>query len=187
MEATKQCTKCCEVEKLTDFHKHSITKDKLRPDCIQCYKYYQKSYAQSHKAEAADYHRLRRQVDAQFRLLCTFRTRLNQCIKNKRQTTEDLIGIPFEIFMDWIELQLPAEYSLNDLGKELDIDHVIPLSSFNLTDENQLKQAMSLVNLQPLEASKNMSKSNSSNPWLAVCQEAKAKYFIRQLNNKNLH
>ena len=86
--------------------------------------------------------------------------------------------------MNWIEFQLPAGYSIEDLGKNLHIDHVIPLSAFDLTDERQLQKAMSWVNLQPLESSKNISKRDSNNPWLMVCQEAKARYFINQNNNK---
>ena len=139
---------------------------------------YNKQYKQTHKTELAEYQRLRRQNDIQFRLITNIRTRLNKCIKNKAQTTKDLIGIDFDTFINWINYQMPAGYSMEDLGVKLHIDHVIPISSFDLTDESQLQKAMSWVNLQPLEATKNLSKSNSINPWLLVCQEIKAKYFI---------
>lgn len=207
MEAVKQCTKCNEFKQTSDYYKDSSKKDGLRPDCKQCnkqhYQYnktqilnYHKQYYQNHKTEkaeyrksrkteAAEYRRLRKQNDAQFRLICNLRTRLSKAIKNKSQSTKTLIGIDFDIFMKWIKFQMPAGYSMEDLGAKIHIDHVIPLSSFNLTDENQLKKAMSWVNLQPLEAVKNISKSNSINPWLTVLQEVKAKYFIKQLNKYN--
>lgn len=41
------------------------------------------------------------------------------------------------------------------------IDHIIPLSSFDLTDEQQLKKACHFTNLQPLWASDNIKKGDS--------------------------
>ena len=186
MEATKQCSKCGVVKSTVEFYKRSASNDGLQSGCKPCKKNDNEQYRQLHKPKFAEYQKQRRQSDIQFRLIGNLRSRLNQCIKNKSQTTKDLIGIPFELFLDWIKFQLPAGYLMEDLGKILHVDHVILLSVYDLTDKSQLKQAMIWVNLQPLEASKNQSKSNQINPWLAVCEEVKDKYFIRQLNNKNL-
>jgi hypothetical protein len=40
------------------------------------------------------------------------------------------------------------------------IDHIIPLSSFNLLEEQQFKIACHYTNLQPLWAKENLSKGN---------------------------
>lgn len=43
---------------------------------------------------------------------------------------------------------------------EWHIDHIVPLSKFNLTDYEQLKIACHFSNLQPLWAKDNLSKGN---------------------------
>ena len=44
--------------------------------------------------------------------------------------------------------------------KSIDLDHVRPLSSFDLTNREQLKEAAHYTNIQPLLKSKNRKKSS---------------------------
>ena len=60
-------------------------------------------------------------------------------------------------------------------------DHVLPISSFNLLDEEELYKAMNWINIRPLSPLKNIKKSNKIDPWLYVMQEVKADYFIKHL------
>ena len=46
-------------------------------------------------------------------------------------------------------------------GTEWEIDHIIPLSTFNLSDENQVCRAVHYINLQPLWIEDNSSKRDS--------------------------
>ena len=59
------------------------------------------------------------------------------------------------------------------------IDHVLPISSFNLLDEEELHKAMNWINIRPLSPFKNIQKSNKIDPWLYVMQEVKAHYFLK--------
>ena len=45
--------------------------------------------------------------------------------------------------------------------KNIDLDHVRPLSSFDLTDPNQLKEASHFSNIQPLLKQDNRKKGSS--------------------------
>lgn len=101
MNATKQCSKCGEVKTTTEFNKKSASRDGLQSQCKHCVKIYFQSNQNEIAEQQKQYQKLRRQVDAQFKLIGNLRNRLNQCIKNKTQTTKELIGIPFEIFMNW--------------------------------------------------------------------------------------
>lgn len=151
-------------------------------------KEYHENYRSIHKEEVTKrtvrWARNKRINDAQFRLEGNLRRRLSHALKvtSRSQTTKELLGISFNTYIKWIEYQLPIGYTINDVGQTLHIDHVIPLSSFNLLDEEQLREACNWINLQPLEAAKNRRKSNKIDPWLLVCQEIKATYFLKHLN-----
>jgi hypothetical protein len=51
--------------------------------------------------------------------------------KRKPAKSETLIGGNWRGYYNWLEYTLPIGYSMDDYGKYLDQDHVIPISSFN--------------------------------------------------------
>jgi hypothetical protein len=52
-------------------------------------------------------------------------------------------------------------YGVNELTSDYEIDHIKPLSKFNLHDVDDIHQAFHWTNLQPLNATKNRMKSNT--------------------------
>jgi hypothetical protein len=112
------------------------------------------------------------------------RGRLGEVLKgmSKSQTTHQLIGVDFEIFTKWIEFQLEEGMTMENCGSVWHHDHVLPLSSFNLLDEEELINAMNWKNIRPLLALKNIQKSNKIDRWLYVMQEVKAYYFLKHLD-----
>ena len=51
----------------------------------------------------------------------------------------------------------------DNYGTKWHIDHIKPLSNFDLTDKKQLLEAINYKNLQPLWAEQNLSKGNRLN------------------------
>ena len=57
------------------------------------------------------------------------------------------------------------------------IDHCLPLESFNLLDENDMRKHFNWVNLTPMYSNENKSKKAEIDHSLYLCQELKAKNF----------
>jgi len=91
------------------------------------------------------------------------RNRLNDAIKNSYKNgsaTRDL-GCTIPELKQYLESNFQTGMTWdNHSPKGWHIDHILPLSSFDLTDRDQLKKACHYTNLQPLWAKDNLSKGN---------------------------
>src|SRR5688572_3820429 len=166
----KVCGRCKIEKNISEYVKSRARKDGVDNVCKDCKNKYKKEYCKA-----------RRQYDPEFKLLGNLRSRLGQVLKgeSKSQTTRQLIGIDFEMFIKWIEYQLEEGMTLQNYGSVWHLDHVIPISSFNLLEEEELFKAMNWKNIRPLPPVKNNQKSNKINPWLYLMQEVKAHYFLK--------
>jgi hypothetical protein len=96
-----------------------------------------------------------------FKLRC--RHFINEAINvyknNNSMSTEKILGCSLEYFIDWIEKQLPAGKTIQDLGiKKYHIDHIMPLSMAKNCDE--AIKLCHYTNLRPLWWEENLAKSN---------------------------
>lgn len=86
----------------------------------------------------------------------------NQVARIKRRTTwskrsNELLGCTYEEARRWIESQFKRGMGWHNTG-EWEIDHIVPISSFDLTDERQVRCVNHYTNLRPLWAEENRSK-----------------------------
>ena len=151
-------------------------------------KQYNKEYYKNHKEDIIrnnnEYEKMKLDTDPTFKLIKSLRRRTQLALKGntKSEATKELLGIASDIFTKWIEFQfIDPEMSLNNYGSYWHLDHVIPISSFDLSDKEQQRKAFNWINVQPLEASKNIQKSDKIDPWLFVCQEVKSHNFLKNL------
>ena len=107
------------------------------------------------------YERMKLKKDPIFRLQKNLRRRLNLALKGifKEETTMKLIGCNLIELKTHLQNRFKEGMSWENYGK-WHIDHIKPMSSFNLKNAENQKLAMHYTNLQPLWAKDNMSKGN---------------------------
>ena len=80
--------------------------------------------------------------------------------------------------------------TLENHGKIWCLDHCLPIASFNLLDENDMKKCFNWINLRPMYVKDNFIKGDKINMRLYLLQEIKSNYF-KKLNeeriNENIH
>ena len=96
--------------------------------------------------------------------LCKFirniRSRIYIALKQQKDKhTIEYLGCGSTEYLEWI-LDNDKSYTLENSGKLWHIDHVIPLSKFDLDDKQQQTIAFNWRNTMPLSVKENLSKNN---------------------------
>ncbi len=94
------------------------------------------------------------QSDPLFKLLEACRHRIHVALKGNRKSdrTEELIGCSFEDLKVHLESKLTEGMTWENYGPVWHIDHIMPCSHFDLSQERELKDCFNFKNLQPLYA-----------------------------------
>jgi hypothetical protein len=153
--------------------------DKLKHYQKQYHKQYDKQYRKAHKEQKKQYRnqfyeknkkkeneqkkqyqKSRRNNDPMFKLITNVRNRVNYALKSKSKHTMEYIRCTPEFLYNHLQCQLPIGVSMNDLGKNYHIDHIIPIMYNNPTQDDIIFR-LGWYNLQVLSAEDNMKKSNN--------------------------
>jgi len=112
-----------------------------------------------------DYERTRKANDPLYKLIANFRTAIYQVLKenniNKNGHYFEILGYtPYDL-IEHIESKFTEGMSWENYG-EFHIDHIIPISSFNIQEigDNEFMKCWALENLQPMWGEENIKKSN---------------------------
>lgn len=107
--------------------------------------------------------RERRKVDCTFKLLKILSNRYRHFLNglNKTVHTKELIGCSCDEWKTHLLMQFRDGMSWENHGTVWHIDHIIPLSFFDLTDNTEQKLAFHWGNTQPLFINENLSKHNN--------------------------
>lgn len=92
------------------------------------------------------------------RVAAAARARLRNALKRKSQSTRAYLGCTPEFFKKHIEAQFVAGMTWENFGK-WHMDHIVPLSAFDLSDLRQVQIACNWTNIRPLWAKANLRKS----------------------------
>jgi len=122
---------------------------------------YSKKYNRTHRDNINIRHNNRKITDINYKLTCTLRSRLYCAIRNTQKVgsaVEDL-GCSIKELKQYLENKFKNGMTWNNYG-DWHIDHIIPLSIFDLKSRNDFLKACHYTNLQPLWGKENISKGN---------------------------
>ena len=109
------------------------------------------------------YYSRKRQEDIMVRITCNLANRLwkelDAIKKIKPCTYSDLLGCSHSQFEAHLKSKFTDGMDFDNYG-EWEIDHIIPMSTFDLSDDNEIKKCCHYTNLQPLWKPDNCSKGN---------------------------
>jgi hypothetical protein len=125
--------------------------------------YYKKWYNNGGREVNNKYRREKLKKDPVFRAQRNLRLRLYEFIKKgkyrKYGRFKDMLGCDWEYFKEYIKEQFEVGMSWDNYG-EWHIDHIIPVTAWDLSREEDQMLAGHFTNLQPLWAIDNIKKSN---------------------------
>jgi hypothetical protein len=186
----KRCTKCSEIKEFKDFVPQKAGFMGFKAQCKSCdLKYdkkyqsqtnlrserdktpksiqYRKDYISKNKDWWRKYEReyrySRRQEDMFFKIKGNLSSRLSDLIQNRGlgERTVELLGCDKDTFLNHLESQFTEGMTWENYGlKGWHVDHIIPISSYDLTNEDEVKKACHYSNLQPLWWQDNLEKGN---------------------------
>ena len=103
----------------------------------------------------------RRKEDETFRIMTNIRTRIHNVLKqNKTDKTDKLLGCNKTQLHYWLSYQLHDDLTWDNYADVWQIDHVVPLAFFDMTDQKQQLLAFNWSNLRPLYSDDNSFKND---------------------------
>lgn len=102
----------------------------------------------------------KRKTDPAFRIKSCLRARISSSVRrgSKSASTLELLGCTIPELKEYISKQLPEGIFWEDHGKKFELDHIVPVSAFDLFDPVQQKVCFHYTNLQPLSRKENSKK-----------------------------
>lgn len=175
---TKQCSKCKQIKDINEFAICKRNVGGRQYHCKQCklksikengYKF-QKQWHEVNKEKQKEYINAwyqNHKSDPLTKISRNLRTRIWYAIKGdtelKRLRTETYTGCSWDDLKQHIEKQFVDGMSWDNYGEVWELDHIIGVIKFDLTDIKQQKQCFHYTNLQPLFKTTNIAKQYGHN------------------------
>jgi hypothetical protein len=180
----KKCSRCNKIKTLDCFYKHPTGKFGTYSHCIVCHKEKRDNYYINNKEDIIknvseyrknnlvivrtrvnNYYKNRRKTDLNYKLVESLRCRINTGLKRylnqgKFNTSLELLGCNINTWITHLESQFKSDMTWNNWGDKWQIDHIIPISLFDLTKKDQQQKAFHYKNTQPLYTIENQKKGN---------------------------
>ena len=144
-----KCEKCFQEKALKDFAKlKNFYKKKI---CISCYpKFLTEQKNEWCKKESV--------CNMNYIIKKSLASRLRKVMTKKNNSTMNYIGCNIIYLREWFTFNFSLEMDWSNYGSYWSIDHIIPISKFDLTDEKEKLQCWNWSNLIPVSINYNSSK-----------------------------
>ena len=87
----------------------------------------------------------------------------------------------------WVIHQKYGKKTVEKNGSVWEIDHCLPIASFNLLDEEYVKKCFNWINFRLMYSNENNSNKDKIDHYLYLCQEVKDKNFIKLNDQERLN
>lgn len=161
----KECGKeMCRKYKETNKEKIALYNKKYKLEKKEQISEYNKKYNKENREKIQQRqtktHKERRKTDLNFRLTINMRNRFKKFFNGKFGKMNDTTGCSMENFKRWMEYSFKDGMTFENYGSIWHIDHVIPCSLFDFSDDSQKKICFNWKNMRPLFATENISRGN---------------------------
>lgn len=98
--------------------------------------------------------------DLSFKLKKIYQRRLLNCLGSKSKKTLEYLGCSASDLNEWFTSQFTDKMTSDNHGSYWHIDHVIPISLYDMSNETNQHLILQWFNMTPLKAEENMNKKN---------------------------
>ncbi len=178
MKETKKCCVCKNDLPLDKFSKNKSRPDGLQTRCKACDKEYQNTTKKEYNIKyASNYQKLehyktnqnkhkivRYANDVNFQISSKIRSRITEAIRYnfKKGIAIDLLGCSIEQYKKYLESKFSPDMNWDNYKTLWEIDHIIEVSKFDLTIEENKYKCFHYTNTQPLYKKENRRRKTPS-------------------------
>jgi hypothetical protein len=98
--------------------------------------------------------------DFEFKIKKSCQKHLMNNLKSKQKSTMKYFSCDIKLFIEWLEYCFTENMTINNHGTLWHLDHVIPVSSFDLKNPEEVYLCFHYLNYMPITATDNLSKNN---------------------------
>ena len=164
----RYCKECQKSDASVYYHsygrKESEYYKEYRDKNKEYFNEYTKSYYQSNKELYRKWHKNKYHTDLGYKLRHVISSRISHALRFyntiKQNRTIEYLGCSLNEYVIFLENKFDANMNWDNYGEYWEIDHIKPISLFDLTIEDNMYKCFNYINTQPLEKIENKIKSN---------------------------
>lgn len=106
------------------------------------------------------YRKEKKLIDPQFKMYDILRKRIAYSVDNKSNSSKKLLGCDMRFYTMWLEYTMTSNMNWSNHGSVWHVDHVNPISNFDMLKEEDQLKAFNWTNTQALDKIENITKNN---------------------------